>query len=225
MTRHLFLSVLFGTLLLLAIALFIPGQRDSGSIATLPWHISITADGQSTVFGVTLEQTTLGEVEQIFGSQAAVSLFAPREGEYRVEAFFDQVTLNGLKARFVFVVGVRPDQLAGSFERGVRIATLGSGIHKVTLSSPDLALVRSTPVTALTYLPRTDLAPELVARRFGKPAERISEREGIEHWLYPEKGLDVALYGDDTEVLHYVAPARFEMLRQPLRSLEATAFR
>ena len=216
MERNLFLSVLVATLLLIALAMFIPGQRESDSIETLPWHITIDGAGRSTIFGITLEQTTLAEVEQLFGSEAEISLFSSAEGGYTVEAFFNRVTLNGIKAKFVFVVGLSAQALQQSYERGVRIATMGSGTRKVTLADSDLTRVMATAVTSLTYLPRLDLDTALLEQRFGTPAEQIATKEGIIHWLYPQQGLDIALYTEGKEVFNYVIPARFEQLRGPL---------
>ena len=52
--------------------------------------------------------------------------------------------------------------------------------------------------------------------RFGEPAEQI-QATGVTHYLYPDKGLVVALHENSKEVIQYVHPARFEQLSQPLR--------
>jgi hypothetical protein len=38
---------------------------------------------------------------------------------------------------------------------------------------------------------------------------------GVEHWLYPEKGLDLMLNDSGKEVLQYVAPREFATLARP----------
>ena len=69
----------------------------------------------------------------------------------------------------------------------------------------------------LTYLPKTDLEPKVVGKRFGEPAEKIAEPGGrVEHWLYPDKGLDIVMDKQAKEVLQYVAPKDFARLRAPL---------
>ena len=135
-----------------------------------------------------------------------------------VEAYFDSVTLSGLKARMVLTMQLEPAELQKIFNRGARIATLGSGIRKVSLSDQDQARVLESPIGAITYLPRVNLDPELVTRRFGKPSEILLEAgTGVEHWLYPQKGLDIALSAEEKEVLQYVRPADFSALVKPLR--------
>ena len=221
MERYAFLLVLVATLVALAIALLIPGQPKEQAVH-LPWQIEAGANGTSRVFGLTLGRSTLMEAKERFQEEAEVSLFATDEGERVVEAYFDQVTLSGIKAKVVIAVDLAPQELDGMYDRGIRIATLGSGIRKITLAPDDLGKAMRAPVASITYLPRIDLDPELVERRFGKPSERIREEEhAIEHWLYPEKGLDIALNEEKKDVLQYVAPSRFnKLVRQPLLKQE-----
>ena len=62
-----------------------------------------------------------------------------------------------------------------------------------------------------------DLMDEaIILQRFGTPAERIRQGETLEHFLYPDKGLDLVLDSKGKEVLQYVAPADFARLRAPL---------
>ncbi len=138
-----------------------------------------------------------------------------------VEAYFDNVDFSGLRARIVLVMALGQEQLDAMYARGARIATMGSGTHKVTLADEDLAKVRATPIDAITYIPRINLDAEVIEKRFGVPARRIREKEsGIEHWLYPEKGLDIALDPEGKEILQYVLPERFDNLLRPLEMTE-----
>ena len=101
---------------------------------------------------------------------------------------------------------------------------MGGGRHKVTLSPADIQSLQQATFSSLSYIPRHNLDEAVVKRRFGEPAERITESNGkVVHWLYPDKGLDVALDPDAKEVLQYVRPAQFEMVRRPLLEEAATA--
>jgi len=44
------------------------------------------------------------------------------------------------------------------------------------------------------------------------------EATGITHWLYPDRGLDIAVNPDGREVFQYVMPARFNELLEPLET-------
>lgn len=218
MQRYTFLGVLAFTLLALAIGLFMPGKSPQGPVY-LPWQIEQTAAGSSRVFGLELGKSTLREAQLRFEEAYEVSMFARDDGSKVVEAYFDTIALSGLRARVVLVMALSPEQLEGFYERGVRIATMGSGTRKVTLADSDLQQLASLPFASLTYIPKANLSAELVEARFGKPAERIREKGTetlVEHWLYPQLGLDLTLHEKGKEVLQYVQPAKFEALRQPL---------
>ncbi len=223
MGDHIFLKVLGVTIIALIAALWLPGGQPPEEYRYLPWQIEVTPDGHSQVFGITLGKSTLEEVEQQFQEPSEISMFSIDNGERVVEAFFNTVTLSGFKAKMVVTLGFSGEALQGMYDRGVRIASLAKGKRKITLSDDDLAIAKGTAVVALTYLPRTDLEEAIVTKRFGEPAEKIVEADGkVEHWLYPDIGLDVVMYAEAKEVLQYVAPNDFERLRAPLKEPENT---
>jgi len=180
----------------------------------LPWQVTQTAGGSIRVFGVTLEKTTLEQIQQQFGYQADISLFAGKGRiPYEVEAYFDHVTLDGLSGNFIFTMALSQATLEKMFNRGARIAKLGSGVQKVTLSGDDMERVLHTPVATVTYLPNISLDPGRIAHQFGPPHQRVAEKgSGMTHWLYPKLGLDIALDAKGKEVFQYVPPRRFEAL-------------
>ncbi|HID45584.1 MAG TPA: hypothetical protein EYP34_07505 [Chromatiaceae bacterium] len=224
MGDRVFLKVMAVTVIALVAALWLPGGQPPEEYKYLPWQIEVTPDGLSQVFGITLGKSTLDEVENHFQEPAEVSLFATDDGKRMVEAFFNTVTMSGFKAKVVATLGFSNEELQGMFDRGERISTLAQGKRKVMLSGDDLVRARNTPVVALTYLPRTDLAKSTVIKRFGEPAEKIMEADGkVEHWLYPDKGLDVVMDAEAREVLQYVAPKDFERLRRPLQAVGESA--
>ena len=183
---------------------------------TLPWNITHPSAGTSRVFGITLGKSTLSDLEGVFREQSEVSLFKTSEGKMIVESFFDELNLNGLKAKFVMTIAVPPEELEGMFSRGLRMNSTPSG-KRITLSFDDLTRVRNTPVASLTYLPSVRLEAGLISKRFGEPVQRIREsKSGAVHWLYPQHGLDVTLGGEEKPLLQYVSPADFELLRAPL---------
>ncbi|MCR4305360.1 MAG: hypothetical protein NUV63_14250 [Gallionella sp.] len=183
---------------------------------TLPWNIAHPTPATSRVFGITLGQSPLNELERVFQEQAAVSLFKTGDGKMLVEAFFDELNLNGLKAKFVLTIAVPSEELEGIFSRGLRMNSTSSG-KRITLAADDLARVRQAPVASLTYLPNVRLEEDIIAKRFGEPAQRVRENKtGVIHWLYPQHGLDIALGGKEKPLLQYVAPKDFELLRVPL---------
>jgi hypothetical protein len=216
MERYTFFGVIIVTLLALAIALLIPGKPKEQPV-DLPWQIDRLANGNTRVFGLELGKSTLSEIQSKLEEEPEVSLFLSVEGRYVVEAFFQRVKLSGLRAKMVVGMDLTEHEIKEMYNRGVRIATLGSGTRKVTLSTDDNVKLMDTPIATITYLPKADLGQELVERRFGKPSQRVREQDSpVEHWLYPEKGLDIALSDEEKDVLQYTVPTRFEALVAPL---------
>lgn len=186
---------------------------------TLPWRITHPTPESSRVFGITLGQTSLEEAEKkVFKEQTEISLFKTSEGKMLVEAFFDELNLNGLKAKFVFTVAIPQDELTGMFNRGLRMNSTPSG-KRITLTADDLLRVRRAPVASITYMPTPKLEEAIFTKRFGVPAERVREtKSGAVHWLYPQHGLDITLGGEEKPLFQYVSPSDFELLRAPLLS-------
>lgn len=201
----------------LSIALMLPDQSvNTGD--TLPWNITHPTPGATRVLGVTLGKSTINDAEQSFKETAEVSMFKSADSKLVIEAFFDEVNLNGLKAKIVMTLDIPPSELPGIFERGLRMNSTASG-KRITLNPDDLARVRNAPISSLTYLPTVRLDEAIFTKRFGNPAERVREtKSGAIHWLYPQHGLDITLSSSEKPILQYLSPANFELLSAPLRA-------
>ena len=178
------------------------------------------ANGNLRVFNLTLGQTTIGEAEQLFKEKAAINLFAPKQSSAVIEAYFDQVKVSGLKSKMVMSLDISSDIIQDIYNRGARISTLDSGTRKVTLLDEDIMLVRNSVIVGITYLPSIHLDAQLIENRFGQPAEKLQDtKSDAIHWLYPAKGVDIALSESEKEVIQYVKPEDFDKLVKPLKSL------
>lgn len=215
MDKKIILGVFALVVVSLSVLLLVPDNSTS-SPDTLPWKITHPTPETSRIFGITLGQNTLDDTEKVFKEQAEISLFKTPEGKLLVEAFFDELNLNGLKAKFVLTIAVPEGELQGMYDRGLRMNSTPSG-KRITLTPEDLGKVRQTIVSSLTYLPSARLEDALFAKRFGTPAERIREKKsGAVHWLYPQHGLDITLGDGEKPLLQYVSPKDFHLLRAPL---------
>jgi len=188
----------------------------------LPWQIEPAPGGSIHVFGLTLGESTLQEANVLYHGNAEVSLFVSPDGQYKIEGYFDKVVLGGFGSQMILDIDIPKEQQAAMYQRGTRVSSLGNGKKKVTLSADDLQSVLEAPVASLTYLTRARLDEELLVRRFGEPARRISEeKSSTTHWLYPKTGLDIALSEGGNAVLQYVPPVHFNKLMAPLLELDS----
>jgi hypothetical protein len=225
MDRQIVLSVLAVAVLgFLGVLLLMPASIQDDTIR-LPWRIEQDIAGHTQVFGFTIGETTLTEVRELFGEDGKVNLFQDpaREDIYGVEAFFDQVHLQRLRADFVITLDVDQDTLAAMYERGLRISQVGSGSRKIKLDPVDVETLASRPIRGISYLPKARLDKELIEQRFGVPSLRLTEaKTGVEHWLYPERGVDIARDRNGNVIIQYVNPDDFEQLLRPLEDAVPT---
>jgi len=218
MGRHIFLSVLAFTLLILAAAIFLPSGRGPVPQGEYPWNVTVDSEGYSQVFGISLGRSTVRQVAARIHEPSEVSMFVAADGKQSVEVYFDRVAMGEFYAKVVLGVALDEATLQGMYERGVRISSLAGSVRKVELNPDDLARVNDAAVASLTYIPSANLDAEVIRKRFGEPARRLKERQsGLVHWLYPAIGLDLAVNDEGKEVLLYVKPSEFSRVTAPLQ--------
>ncbi len=219
MERKMILSILAVAVLgVIGVMLILPDPIEDG-VPRLPWLIEQTPDGGTKAFGFTLGKTTLTEVRKVFNEEGKVNLFASGPADARsfmVEAYFEQIYLHRLRADFVLSLDAPQDVLAAMFDRGLRISQIGSGSKKVKLDPEDIETLLSVPISTITYLPMARLEEDLLEKRFGRPDEKRTEENGVTHWLYPAKGLDIGREPDGSIVMQYVDARAFDNVIEQL---------
>jgi len=210
-------GLLVSILLILAVVIMFPAGKNSPTAPTLPWDITINEAGLTEVFNLTLSQSTLSDAQNEFKKEAKISMFLSPEGNYTVEAYFKRLYISGIRADLILTLDIDQTVAAQMYDRGLRLSKLGSGEKKITLAHTDKSRAIATQISYITYLPAATLDAELIQDRFGKPDKRHTESSGMAHWLYPKKGLDIALNPEGKAVLQYTAPAQFDqIIIQPL---------
>jgi hypothetical protein len=196
-----------------------PGGQPSAPGQDLPWQITVGPGGAtSTVFGLTLGQSTLRDAVSKLGRRYELGVFQNRNGALSLEAYFRDAVVGGLNARLVLAAQLPEDPLNGLRQRAGEGKPTADGGRRYPVIEADQEVGLGAIITAITYLPVVPFDAELVGKRFGEPAERVAVKEGM-HWLYPTLGLDVLLGETGEALLQYVPPPEFEQrLRAPLRN-------
>jgi len=212
---------LLSVLLLLAAAILLfyftwNPERNAQPIAGLPWQIEVLPDGSSEVFGLTLSRSTLADARARHGEDMELALMSAQDGKVSLEAYYGDFILGVLMGKMILGTALDAQTVADLQRRAIKMERLESGGQKYTLHPDDLPLAYAAPIDTITFIPSANFDEALVLQRFGMPGERIRSDEQLEHFLYPDKGLDVILNDDGKEVLQYVAPRDFERLRAPL---------
>ena len=212
-------SKIYWSVGILSILIFAGSFLTSGDTARqddVPWHIEHPAPDSVRVFGLTLGTSSIIEAEQRFTEEAKPSLFKAADGRLIAEMFFEQIDLAGLRSKIVLTVDVPETELKGMYDRGLRMATTGSG-KKITLTPEDIEKLKALPFNSLTYMPGLRVEEAVFLKRFGQPTQRIKEtKSGAIHWLYPQNGLDITLGGGEKPLLQFVTPGDFDKLSKPL---------
>jgi hypothetical protein len=218
--RKIILSVLaaalmafIGIWLLLSI---IPDER--AGLRLYPWDVTRDADGRTRVFDLTIGQSRLADARALLGEEGKVNLFVNPDASYAVEVYFDNIILSNIRADWIITLALEQDQLAAMYDRGLRVSTTGSGSRKVTMAPEDVETLADVPIRSLTYLPWKSLEPRDIDGNFGAPTEQRTEESGVVHWLYPDKGMDIARDNDGGVVIQYLNPDDFARALAPLTS-------
>ena len=203
---------------ILVVMLFMMCSMGSATAAAqdLPWQITVTPDGGSRVFGLTLGKSTLVDANRVFRLAPDVALFDTPGKPLAVEAYYSNVTLHGLRAKVVVELDLPKALLTSLRDRGLKRTPLEHGGRKIGLSNRDLAMLAEKPIASITYIPTANLEKETVAARFGEPEEKLPVDPETTFWLNPAKGLAIAVNKKGREVLQYVAPRDFDRIRRLL---------
>jgi len=196
---------------------FLSGEKPAVKPVTgLPWQIEVLPEGNSRVFGLTLARSTLGDARRQFGMEMEIAVVAAPGESGALEAYSSSVTAGAIMGKIILVADVRRETVAQLRQRAIKSEYMDSSTRKYSLHPDDLALAWRAPIAGIAFIPAVSLDEQTVLGRFGDPDERIRVDERVEHFLYPDKGLDLAIDSQGKEVLQYVAPRHFARLREPL---------
>lgn len=191
-----------------------PGEQphNSEAVTGLPWQVERLPGGYTRVFGVTPGQTSLaGAIEQL-GNDLDLALIAAPQESGAVEAYYSHHSAGPVTGKLFLVLDIDADTLIAMRERAFQ----DGGTRRYHLHPDDLPAAYRAAVKVISFMPSYDLDEEIVQARFGTPAMVIQADEQQQHWLYPEKGLDLVLNAEGKEVLQYLPPAEFSAHRARL---------
>jgi hypothetical protein len=186
------------------------------SVEGLPWQIELLHDGLTRVFGLTPGASTLDEVRGRFGPDAQIAMVIAPGETGSVEAYYETLTVGFVTGKMILTLETSQPQREAMLKRAIKAEFMESTTRRIALADVDLQELSKARVQAFTFIPSASLTEDVVLQRFGQPAERVRAGEHAEHFLYPDKGLDLRLDAKGKEVLQYVAPREFNRLRDPL---------
>lgn len=215
-----FFSILFIVAVILAAYPFLNSSEQKESLTGLPWQIDMMPDGSTQVFGVHIGISRLLDAQRILGDDMEVAIVASTDVATNeagsLEMYYGHYRAGLLSGKLVLQTNASEENVKRWRDNAVKSEYMASGqAKKYILDAADLPQVLAEVIIGLTFAPVVNLDEGVITARFGEASERI-DGKGVTHFLYAEKGLDIALYEKAKEVLQYVPPAKFEQLREPL---------
>lgn len=192
-----------------------PDNQAGKPVTGLPWQIEALPDGRSRMFELTLGSSTMSDARTRFGEGEMALVAAPGEAEL-LELYFNDVTLGVVTGKLIATANLPAEVMSALRQRATKTEYMKSSTKKSALAAEDIPTAFAAPIRAISFIPSVNLDEAMIIQRFGQPAERIRTAETTEHYLYPDRGLDVVLDSGGKELLQYVAPRDFAHLREPL---------
>ncbi len=223
-------SLVAATLLVVGRDLTTPaGEHASAPSAGLPWQIEALPDGSTKVMGLTLaadpasgQGSTLQAAYDQWQNGMEIAIIAAPGEDGTLEAYVDPLPAGMINGKGVITAHLPREQIKAMRERALKAEFMESTTRKYKLDPMDLQAALKAPITALAFIPQANLDEAAIVSRFGEPAERVRSNGQLTHFLYPAKGLDIALDTEGKELLQYVAPTAFDQkLRAPLQAAQA----
>lgn len=202
--------------LLAAVLLISPVLNKSENteiIKGLPWQIDVLDDGSTQVFGLHLGVSSLADALTILGEgDVKLAIIAAGDELGSLEMYYGHFKAGVIAGKLVIQTNASEERIEAWRANAVKFEYMATGkAKKYTLSDDDLAAVLAEKITGLTFIPSANLDEEIIQARFGVPAQRV-ELDDTTHFLYPEKGLDIAIFENAKEVMQYVLPNNFKKI-------------
>jgi len=202
---------------LLAAYPFLKSSDEIDTLEGLPWQITIFPDGSTQIFGLHIGVSRLSDALEMLGSDMDIAIIASTGEVGNLEMYYGHYRAGLLSGKLILQTDIQPQTIKSLKDNAAKFEYMASGLaKKYILSTENLPQILGQTIIGLTFIPSVNLNEEVVQARFGMPAEQI-QSDGVVHYLYPDKGLHIALHAKSKEVLQYVPPEKFQQLVQPLK--------
>lgn len=184
----------------------------------LPWSITIDDQGNTQVFGITLDTTTLGEVLALLGSEYEMGIIKTETETPSLEVFYGHFRAGPIQGKLTLSFNAKASQLESMVENSANMEFTATAAHKYFLNESDVEQAKTLSVRSMSFVPSASLEESVVKARFGLPEDIISTTETQSHYLYPTLGLDIFVDEDGKDRIQYVSPSRFQQILEPLQN-------
>ncbi|KUJ71229.1 hypothetical protein [Thiomicrospira sp. WB1] len=196
--------VLIGASVITVLFSAFPPQQDQTPPELLPWNASYNAQGQLEALGLTVGQDTPQQAIDLYGHDFEVKLFSKKDEDNKTaEVFFPSIHISSIHGAIALRLKVPQEQLNHFYSEGVQTTVTKLGNREVTPHNEAIEILKQSPIQSVTLVPRKSLTERAIKMRFGEPERTEVQSDGVPHWFYPDKGLEIILNNEGPDALQY----------------------
>ena len=191
--------------------LYFQPDRDPVNQDLLPWNAHYDNAGKLHALGLTVHESTLEDAMKLYGKDVEVKLFSKMdETQKSLEAYFPVIYIGSIKAALTLKLEVSQAQLDHAFNNGKTITVTTTGEREVDLYNIDITSYFKTPISSLALIPKNNLTERGINLRFGEPDRKEIQSDGLPHWFFDKRGLELILDKEGPEALQYTTHVKPE---------------
>jgi hypothetical protein len=170
---------------------------------TLPWQSKVNASGQTEIYNLVIGSSSFQDAIRTFGKDLEVSLFKNQDESFQLEAFYNNIEIAQIRGQLIVELLMSENQLSFLQNNIKSSEKLPTGNEKFELNLFAKSSLRNLMIKKIVFIPKTDIAPSTIIDRFGKADKISSDAQGVEYWIYQEKGLRIIYNANGKEMMEY----------------------
>jgi hypothetical protein len=195
--------VIFLTFFILSVFYLSTRNNPISDDQTLPWQSKVNASGQTEIYNLVIGSSSFQDAIRTFGKDLEVSLFKNQDESFQLEAFYNNIEIAQIRGQLIVELLMSENQLSFLQNNIKSSEKLPTGNEKFELNLFAKSSLRNLTIKKIVFIPKTDIAPSTIIDRFGKADKISSDAQGVEYWLYPEKGLRIIYDANGKEMMEY----------------------
>jgi hypothetical protein len=195
--------VIFLTFFILSVFYLSTRNNPISDDQTLPWQSKVNASGQTEIYNLVIGSSSFQDAIRTFGKDLEVSLFKNQDESFQLEAFYNNIEIAQIRGQLIVELLMSEKQLSFLQNNIKSSEKLPTGNEKFELNLFAKSSLRNLMIKKIVFIPKTDIAPSTIIDRFGKADKISSDAQGVEYWIYQEKGLRIIYNANGKEMMEY----------------------
>ena len=195
--------VIFLTFFILSVFYLSTRNNPISDDQTLPWQSKVNASGQTEIYNLVIGSSSFQDAIRTFGKDLEVSLFKSQDDSFQLEAFYNNLEIAQIRGQLIVELLMSENQLSFLQNNIKSSEKLPTGNEKFELNLFAKSSLRNLMIKKIVFIPKTDIAPSTIIDRFGKADKISSDAQGVEYWMYQEKGLRIIYNANGKEMMEY----------------------